>query len=40
VEKLRTAGFNGCVAKPVDLDSFPDMVQRFLDGETLWRVLH
>lgn len=38
VQRLRTAGFNGCLAKPIDMDSFPDTVMRILNGEHIWRI--
>lgn len=39
VHKLRGAGFNGCIAKPLDLTTFPDTFQRILDGEAIWRIV-
>jgi len=39
VQQLRRAGFNGCLAKPIDLDTFPDMLERILDGEFIWRII-
>lgn len=38
VQQLRVAGFNGCVAKPIDLDTFPDVLQRVVNGEDIWRI--
>jgi CheY-like chemotaxis protein len=40
VEQLQTAGFNGCLAKPINLDTFPDTFARILNGEWVWRILH
>jgi CheY-like chemotaxis protein len=39
VERLRTAGFNGCLAKPIDAEAFPDILQHILKGETIWRIM-
>jgi CheY-like chemotaxis protein len=39
VHRLRTAGFNGCLAKPIDLNTFPDMLNRILSGEVIWRIV-
>jgi len=39
VHKLRTLGFNGCLAKPLDMASFPETFDRLLAGETIWRIL-
>jgi CheY-like chemotaxis protein len=38
VERLRQAGFNGVIAKPVDIDLFPTMVERILRGESVWHI--
>lgn len=38
LQMLRTAGFDGCLAKPLDLDAFPDQLQRILRRETVWSV--
>jgi CheY-like chemotaxis protein len=39
VQKLRSIGFNGCLAKPLDIETFPEMFQRIMAGETVWRIL-
>ncbi len=39
VEQLRTAGFDGCIAKPLDMDTFPSTVHSILGGEHVWRIL-
>jgi CheY-like chemotaxis protein len=39
VQKLRTVGFNGCLAKPIDMMTFPDTMKRILAGEIIWRIL-
>lgn len=39
IRQLRTAGFNGCLAKPVDIDNFPDALERILAGEEIWRIV-
>ena len=38
VQKLRTIGFNGVVAKPIDMDTFPEILNRVLNGKEIWRV--
>jgi len=40
VQRLRSIGFNGCLAKPIDLETFPDTLQRIIAGETIWRILN
>ncbi len=39
VARLRESGFNGCLAKPIDLTTFPDTFQRIVEGEAIWRIL-
>lgn len=39
VQQLRTAGFDGCLAKPIDMDTFPETLQRIMNGELIWRIL-
>lgn len=39
VQMLRTAGFNGCLAKPVDMETFPDSIHRIMNGEVVWRII-
>ncbi|MBI1258883.1 MAG: response regulator [Chloroflexi bacterium] len=39
VQRLKTSGFNGCLAKPLDLAMFPDVFRRILNGESIWRIL-
>jgi CheY-like chemotaxis protein len=39
VQTLRTAGFDSCLAKPIDLATFPDAFTRILAGESLWRIV-
>lgn len=36
---LRTAGFDGCFAKPLDIEVFPDNLRRVLNGEHIWRII-
>ena len=40
VQRLRSIGFNGCLAKPIDLETFPDTLQRILSGEIIWRIIN
>ncbi len=38
VAMLRKAGFNGAIAKPLNMDTFPDTLQQILNGIPVWRV--
>ena len=37
VKLLRDAGFDGVIGKPVDRSVFPDLLERILQGEKVWR---
>jgi len=39
VQQLKTAGFDGCLAKPLDFDTFPEMFDRIVNGEKIWRII-
>lgn len=39
VAQLKDVGFNGVIPKPIDIDAFPVLIQRILDGEEIWRIL-
>jgi two-component system, cell cycle response regulator DivK len=36
VQHLKEAGFNGLIGKPIKARSFPQLVNRFLEGEEVW----
>ena len=36
VRLLREAGFNGVLAKPLDVELFPKALDRILNGEQIW----
>jgi CheY-like chemotaxis protein len=39
VERLRQAGFNGVIPKPLNMDSFPSLLERIVQGEEVWNIL-
>lgn len=36
LSRAQTAGFDGFLAKPINVDLFPDQIRRILQGETVW----
>lgn len=36
LERARVAGFDGFLAKPINVDLFPEQVRRILEGESVW----
>lgn len=38
VQVLQDAGFSGVVSKPLNLEMFPALIQRIIDGEVVWYV--
>lgn len=39
VRELETAGFDGCISKPISIAGFPDIFARILKGEKVWRII-
>lgn len=40
VQKLKTAGFDGIIAKPLDPEKFPHILERIMHGEQVWTIAH
>jgi len=38
LNRAKSAGFDGFLAKPIDVDLFPDQIQRVLEGEPVWEL--
>lgn len=38
VRRLREAGFDGVIAKPINYDTFPTALDRILSGEQIWNI--
>jgi CheY-like chemotaxis protein len=38
VERLRKSGFDGAIGKPIALSSFPVVIERILNGESIWQL--
>ena len=38
VDMLEEAGFDGCIAKPIDGDDFPELLETILNGEQVWNI--
>ncbi len=38
VQQLKQAGFDGCLGKPINIDTFPEILARIQSGETIWRI--
>lgn len=38
VKMLKEAGFDGVIAKPLDYDTFPNVLSRILKGEQVWHI--
>lgn len=36
VERARRAGFDGFIGKPIELERFPEQIQRVLNGGAVW----
>ena len=38
IRRLRDAGFDGVIAKPINYDTFPNALQRLLSGQQVWNI--
>jgi two-component system cell cycle response regulator DivK len=36
LSRAKTVGFDGFLAKPINVDLFPDQIRRILNGELVW----
>lgn len=36
VARLRTSGFDGAISKPISAETFPNLIERILGGESVW----
>lgn len=39
VDRLRTSGFDGAIAKPLSVHTFPNLIERVLSGESVWHIM-
>lgn len=38
LESMQQAGFNGLISKPITRKIFPELLQRIIDGESIWYI--
>jgi CheY-like chemotaxis protein len=38
MDNLQTSGFDGAIAKPLSIHTFPDLLRRIVSGESIWHV--
>ena len=38
VALLKSGGFDGAIAKPLNIDVFPDLIARIINGEHIWYI--
>jgi two-component system, cell cycle response regulator DivK len=38
IQRLKTAGFDGIISKPINQDTFANTLERILNGEKVWRI--
>jgi CheY-like chemotaxis protein len=39
VSLLQKSGFDGAIAKPLDIEVFPSLIDRTLNGEPVWHIM-
>lgn len=40
IQQLKSAGFDGCISKPIDIDEFPKALEAIMQGKKFWRIIH
>ena len=38
IEQLQSVGFDGAIAKPLNVSQFPGLIEKILNGESVWHV--
>jgi CheY-like chemotaxis protein len=38
VSLLKSGGFDGAIAKPLNIEAFPDLIARIINGERVWYI--
>lgn len=38
VARLKASGFDGAIAKPLNIEVFPDLIAKILNGERVWYI--
>jgi hypothetical protein len=39
VARLKRRGFDGAIAKPLNIDDFPDLIAKIIEGERVWYIV-
>jgi len=39
VARLKRSGFDGAIAKPLNIDAFPGLISRIINGESVWYIV-
>ena len=39
VSLLKNGGFDGAIAKPLNINAFPDLIAKIIDGESVWYIV-
>jgi CheY-like chemotaxis protein len=39
VEAMRIRGFDGAIAKPLNISTFPELIERIVAGEAVWHIV-
>ena len=38
ISLLKKGGFDGAIAKPLNIDAFPDLIAKIMNGESIWYI--
>lgn len=38
IQRMRDAGFDGAISKPISATTFPDLIRQIVNGEPVWHI--
>jgi CheY-like chemotaxis protein len=38
IDRLRSSGFNGAIAKPISITTFPQLIEQIMQGSSVWHI--
>ena len=38
VSQLKSSGFDGAISKPLNIEMFPDLISRIINGDSVWHI--
>jgi two-component system cell cycle response regulator DivK len=39
ISQLKRRGFDGAIAKPLNIEAFPNLIEKIMQGESVWYIV-